>query len=93
MGDSFFLAVGTRHIRLAGTDGNTSEIARRIQEAWGTKESKSILAGEPFLIVPLPSELMQFVADFDAGKLGKFEGQSKRLRRCASSAFPAGYGM
>ena len=30
---------------------------------------------EQFLIVPLPSELTQFVVEFDAGKLPKFEGK------------------
>ena len=40
MGDSFFLAVGTKHVRLASGDGNAREIARRIQEAWGIKESR-----------------------------------------------------
>ena len=75
MGDAFFLAVGTRHIRLASAEGDASEIARRIQEAWGVNEKKILMPGnDQFLTVPLPSELTQFVVEFDAGKLPKFEG-------------------
>ncbi len=76
MGDSFFLAVGTKHIRLGSTEGNTNELARQIREAWGVYESKILMPGnEQFLTVPLPSELTQFVMEFDAGKLPNFEGK------------------
>jgi hypothetical protein len=75
MGDSFFLAVGTLHIRLALADGNGSEIAQRIREGWKISESKFVGEGGQFSIIPLPSELTQFVVEFDAGKLPKFEGQ------------------
>jgi hypothetical protein len=74
MGDTIFLAVGSKHIRLASTDGNVSEIARRIRKAWGINEGKPAPRGEQFMTVALPSELTQFVAEFDAGKLPKFEG-------------------
>jgi hypothetical protein len=75
MGESFFLAVGTKHIRLASAEGNANEIARRIREAWGINEKKIVTAGtEQFAIVPLPPELTQFVLEFDAGKLPNFEG-------------------
>jgi hypothetical protein len=76
MGDSFFLAVGTRHIRLASTDGNTHDIARRIREAWGINENKIVMStGDQFVTVPIPSELTDFVIEFDAGKLPDFEGK------------------
>jgi hypothetical protein len=75
LGDSFFVAVGTKHIRLATSDGSASDVAQRIQEAWGEKESKLGREGEQFFTVPLPSELTQFVMEFDAGKLSKFEGK------------------
>jgi hypothetical protein len=76
MGDSFFLAVGTRHIRLASTNGDANELARRIREAWRVSESKILMpTNEQFLIVPLPSELTEFVVEFDAGKLPNFEGR------------------
>lgn len=74
MGDTVFLAVGSKHIRLASTDGNVSEIARRIRKAWGINEGKPAPRGEQFMTVALPSELTQFVTEFDAGKLPKFEG-------------------
>jgi hypothetical protein len=74
MGDSFFLAVGTRHIRLASAEGDVGEIARRIQEAWGVNEKKILTSGsDQFLTVP--SEMTQFVLEFDAGKLPGFEGR------------------
>jgi hypothetical protein len=79
--DSFFLAVGTKHIRLATTDGSASDIAQRIQKAWGVKESKLGREGEQFFTVPLPSELTQFVIDFDAGKLSKFEGKIEEAEK------------
>ena len=66
MGDTVFLAVGSKHIRLASTDGNVSEIARRIRKAWGINEGKPAPRGEQFMTVALPSELTQFVAEFDA---------------------------
>lgn len=76
MGDSFFLAVGTRHIRLASTDGNAKEIAQRIREAWGINENKIVMpTSDQFITVPIPSELTDFVVEFDAGKLPDFEGQ------------------
>ncbi len=76
MGDSFFLAVGTRHIRLASADGDVNELARRIRKAWGVSESKILMpTNEQFLTVPLPSELTEFVVEFDAGKLPNFEGK------------------
>jgi hypothetical protein len=81
LSDSFFLAVGTKHIRLATSDGSASEIAQRIQKAWGVKESKPGLEGEQFFTVPLPSELTQFVIDFDAGKLSKFEGKIEEAEK------------
>jgi hypothetical protein len=81
LSDSFFLAVGTKHIRLATTDGSGSEIAQRIREAWGVEESKLGREGAQFFTVPLPSELTQFVMEFDAGKLSKFEGKIEEAEK------------
>lgn len=81
MGDSFFLAVGSKHIRLATTDGSASTIAQRIREAWGAKDSRPGRAGEEFVIIPLPSALTQFVMEFDAGKLPKFEGKIEEAEK------------
>jgi hypothetical protein len=82
MGDSFFLTVGTKHIRIASTDGNASEIARRIREAWGINERRIAISGnDQFLIVSLPSELTQFVVEFDAGKLPKFEAKVEEAEK------------
>jgi hypothetical protein len=81
MGDSFFMAVGTKHIRLATTDAKASEIARQIEKAWGINESKLRREGEQFCIIPLPSELIQFVEEFDAGKLPKFEGKIEKAEK------------
>ncbi len=76
MGESFFLAVGTKHIRIASIEGNTNELAQRIREAWGVSKSKILMPGnDQFLTVPLPAELTQFVVEFDAGKLPDFEGK------------------
>ena len=81
LGDSFFLAVGTKHIRLATTDGNASDIAQRIQKAWGVEQRKLGREGDQFFTVPLPSELTQFVMEFDAGKLSKFEGKIEQAEK------------
>jgi hypothetical protein len=81
LSDSFFLAVGTKHIRLATTDGSASDIAKRIQEAWGVEESKLGREGEQFFTVPLPSELTQFVLEFDDGRLSKFEGKIEEAEK------------
>ena len=80
MGEFFFLAVGSKHIRLASTNGATKEIAQRIQQAWGV-ESEPVPAGEQFATVPLPVELRQFVNEFDAGKLPKFEGRIEQAEK------------
>ena len=70
MGEAFFLAVGTKHIRLASTDGNVKEIGRRIHNAWGVGEDKSSsTVGEQFLTISSPAEMREFIAEFDAGKL------------------------
>jgi hypothetical protein len=54
MGEAFFLAVGTKHVRLASTDGNVKEIGRRIRNAWGVGEDKSSsTVGEQFLTISL----------------------------------------
>jgi hypothetical protein len=82
MGNSFFLAVGTKHIRLASTNGDTNELARRIREAWGITEKRIVMPGnEVFLTVPLPSELTQFIMEFDAGKLPRFEGKIEEAEK------------
>jgi hypothetical protein len=76
MGDSFFLAVGTRHIRLASSDGDAHDIARRIRKAWGINDKKIVVStGDQFITVPIPSELTDFVVEFDSGKLPDFEGK------------------
>jgi len=75
MSDTFFLAVGTNHLRLGSADANVSDIARRIQKVWGMEESKVKREGKQFLVLPLPPELTQFVMQFDAGKLPEFEGE------------------
>jgi hypothetical protein len=81
LSDSFFVAVGTKHIRLATIDESASDIAQRIQKAWGVEESKLRREGEQFFTVPLPSELTQFVIEFDAGKLSKFEGKIEEAEK------------
>ncbi len=87
MGDSFFLAVGTKHIRLGSTEGGVNKLARRIREAWGINENKVIVPGtEQFRVVPLPSELTQFVVEFDAGKLPAFEGKIEEAEKARFSS-------
>jgi hypothetical protein len=74
MGDAFFLCVGTKHLRLASADGHVKEIARKIRSAWGVREDRSSpFAADQFLTIPLPAEMREFVADFDAGKLPELE--------------------
>jgi len=75
LGDSFFLAVGTQHLRVAAVDGDAGAIASRIRQAWGLNEAEVGREGEQFVMVRLPPELRQFVIDFDAGKLPQFEGK------------------
>lgn len=84
MGEAFFLAVGTKHLRLASTDGNVKEIARRIRNSWNVGEDKlSSPVGEQFLTISLPAEMREFVAEFNAGKLPALEGrieESEKVR-------------
>lgn len=91
--DSFFLAVGTKQIRLATTDGSERDIAQRIQNAWGVEESKLGREGDQFFTVPLPSELTQFVMELMPGSCPNLKEKSKKLRRSASIASLGGYGM
>jgi hypothetical protein len=79
--DSFFMAVGTKHVRLATSDAKAREIVRQIETAWGIKESKLAREGEQFYVIPLPPELTQFVEEFDAGKLPEFEGKIEKAEK------------
>jgi hypothetical protein len=88
MGDSFFLAVGTRHIRLASTDGTASEIARRFREAWGVADANAAPGSDQFVTIPLPSEMSAFVVEFDAGKLPGFEGQVEQEEKVRFAGVP-----
>jgi hypothetical protein len=79
--DSFFLAVGTKQLRLAYTDGSASDIAHRIRKAWGVEDSAIAREGEQFFTIPLPFELTLFVNEFDAGKLPQFEGKIEEAEK------------
>lgn len=93
MEDSFFLAVGTKHIRIATSDGSASEIARRIQEAWGIGGSNLRRENEQFLTIPLPSELTQFVVSSMAGSCPSLKEWSMIPRSGVSMASRGGCGM
>ena len=83
-GDAFFVCVGTKYVRLASADGDVKEIAGRIRSVWGIREdTRSPVAAEQFLTIPLPSEMREFVADFDSGKLPELEAhvqESEKVR-------------
>src|SRR5215469_8213756 len=83
MGDVFFVAVGTKHLRLASTDEHSREIAHRIRDAWGVrvKDNASSVAGEQFSTIPLPLKMREFVADFDAGRLPELEAHIGELEK------------
>jgi len=87
MGDVFFVAVGTKHLRLASTDENSREIAHRIRDAWGVrvKDNASSVAGEQFSTIPLPPKMREFVADFDAGRLPELEAHIGELEKARFS--------
>ena len=66
----------------ASTDGNMNEVARRIRKVWGVREDKSSpIPGEHFLTIPLPAEMREFVAEFDAGKLPALEGHIEEFEK------------
>jgi hypothetical protein len=81
LGDSIFVAVGTRHLRVASTETNAEEVAERIRKAWGVSESRTMMGADQFKLVPLPAEMTQYVVEFDAGKLPEFEGTVELIEK------------
>jgi len=81
-GDVFFICVGTKHLRLASADGHVKEIAQKIRRAWGVRDDRtSLVSAEQFLTIPLPAEIREFVAEFDAGKLPELEAQIEQYEK------------
>jgi hypothetical protein len=70
-----FLAVGSNWLRLGACGKDVMALARQIQLAWfGAERPTSQQAVEGGSIyVKLPAPIINFIADFDSGKLPDFE--------------------
>jgi len=77
VGDWLFVAVGTRHLRLWTLDKDPAHVARAILRAWGLpqKRLKKSSEGAGCAVIPLPSELSDFVIRFDQGLLPDYQAE------------------
>jgi len=77
VGDWLFVAVGTNHLRLWTFGKEPGAVARAILGAWGiaTKRLRKSADGMGFVVIPLPSELSEFVSQFDRGLLPDHQAQ------------------
>jgi hypothetical protein len=75
--DWLFVAVGTTHLRLWALGRDSVAIAKQIMTAWEVPDRKLKQSAEQsgFVIFPLPSEMRNFVEQFDRGLLPDHRGQ------------------
>src|SRR5262245_56930396 len=75
--DWLFVAVGTKHLRVWAPGKEPAAIAKQIMTAWGMPDRRLKQSGERsgFVILPLPSEICEFVDQFDRGLLPDCQGQ------------------
>jgi hypothetical protein len=77
VGDWLFVAVGTKHLRLWTLGKDPASVARGILGAWELphKRLKKSAEGAGFAVIPLPSELSEFVIRFDQGLLLDYQAK------------------
>jgi len=75
--DWLFVAVGTQHLRVWALGKEPVAIAKQIMTAWGMPDRRLKQSGERsgFVILPLPSEIREFVDHFDHGLLPDYQSQ------------------
>jgi hypothetical protein len=73
--DWLFLAVGSNWLRLGACGKDVAALARRIHSAWfgGQLPMNAQAADGGSIYVKLPPPVVDFIANFDAGKLPEFE--------------------
>jgi|SRR5215472_11284242 len=75
--DWLFAAVGTKYLRVWSPGKDPVAIAKGILTAWGVPHRRLMQSGEKsgFVLLPLPSELREFVDQLDRGLLPDYQGQ------------------
>jgi len=75
--DWLFVAVGTKHLRLWTLGKDPASVARGILGAWELphKHLMKSAEGAGFAVIPLPSELSEFVIRFDQGLLLDYQAK------------------
>ncbi len=88
--DWLFIAVGTKYLRVWGLGKEPRTIAMQIMTAWEIPHGRLKQSGERsgFVLLPLPSELREFVDQFDRGLLPDYQGhvdprEMRQLRELA----------
>lgn len=78
--DWLFAAIGTKHLRLWTFGKDSIGVARAILTAWGMPHHrlKRSTDGTGFVVMPLPSELTEFVSQFDHGLLPDYQNKVER---------------
>ena len=90
--DWLFITVGSKHLRLWAVAKDPVTIAKQIMTAWELPQEQPKLSRERpgIVMVPLPSEIREFLHRFDSGLLPDHQGridqqEVRRLRELASS--------
>ncbi len=90
--DWLFITVGSKHLRLWAVGKDPVTIAKQIMTAWELPQEQPKLSRERpgIVMVPLPSEIREFLHRFDSGLLPDHQGridqqEVRRLRELASS--------
>lgn len=75
--DWLFVAVGTKYLRVWALQKEPLAIGRQILAVWEISLGRLKQSGERsgFVLLPLPSEIREFVAQFDRGLLPDYQGQ------------------
>jgi hypothetical protein len=75
--DWLFTAVGTKYLRIWALGKEPVAIANQIMTAWGIPPRRLKQSGDRsgFVLLPLPSELRDFVDQFDRGLLPNYQGE------------------
>lgn len=70
-----FTAVGTKYLRVWTPGKNSADVAREILRVWKIPENQMKKTGEKsgYVLIPLPSELRQFVEQFDRSLLPRYK--------------------
>lgn len=88
--DWLFVAVGNKHLRLWTFQKDSTAVARAILTAWGMPDQrlKKSTDGAGFVVMPLPSELSEFISQFDRGLLPDYQDKvdDAEIRRLSELA-------